>query len=312
MDYEVLKTILCVLEKIKYKADLTPQPTKEEIKEKRERKEELEKKLKEIKEKMEKNRDIATQALGVVGLPLLLNQINALKLELLEGKRVSLNNEDIARCGINFEDDFKNLLKKIKKEYGIIINFVEVIGDKQKYCEIALPKDFDERYEKIKNELSKKIEKYEKEIEEKASYEQRKTLQSIHLIAETIAIDRCETIFLVLDGLFDKPIRFAVKNKRTGDLTTIAKLFKIASPGNAPGKRVNYERKVVDNINNGLFKKRRIKEYLKANNLKKPTLVKKAENGDYLALTGEVPVQTGTISNTVPPQHLSLYIDKTI
>jgi hypothetical protein len=155
MDYEILKTILCLLEKIKYKADLTPQPTEEEIKKKKKRKEELEKKLKEIKERVEKNRDIATQALGVISLPLLLNQINTLKFELLEGKKVFLTQEDIARCGINFEDDFKNLLKKIKKEYRLIIDFIEVIGDKQKYYEIALPKDFDERCPKILQKFRK-------------------------------------------------------------------------------------------------------------------------------------------------------------
>jgi hypothetical protein len=182
MDYEILKTILCLLEKIKYKADLTPQPTEEEIKEKKKRKEELEKKLKEIKERVEKNRDIATQALGVITLPLLSNQINTLKFELLEGKKIFLTQEDITRCGINFEDDFKNLLKKIKKDYGIIIDFREVIGDKQKYYEIALPKDFDKRYAKILQKLRKLLSKVapkESEKKEKEKGKEKKSLRDM-------------------------------------------------------------------------------------------------------------------------------------
>jgi len=317
MTYEVLKTIICVLEKIKYKADLTPQPTEEEIKEKRKRKEKLEKNLREIKEKMGKNRDIATQALGLTGLSLLLNQINALKFELLEGKKVFLNKEDIVRCGINFEDDLKNLLKKIKKEHGIIIDFREVIGDKPKYYEIALPKDFDKRYEKIKNELGKKIEKHEKEIkkeikkEEGVFYEQGKTLRSIHLITKSIVIERCETIFLVLDEHFETPIRCAVWNKRTGELTYIAKLYNIAYFVNVPGKEVEYDKRVADSINNGLFKKRRIAEYMKTNKLKKPTLVKKSETNNYLVQSGDVSIITNIINNVVPSQYRSIYIDKT-
>jgi hypothetical protein len=170
MDYEILKTILCLLEKIKYKADLTPQPTEEEIKEKKKRKEKLEKDLKELKE-VEK--DVITQALGLVTRYLLLNQINTLKFELLEGKKVFLTQEDIAKCKINFEDDFKNLLKKIKKEYGIIIDCREVIGDKQKYYEIALPKDFDKRYAKILQKLRKLLSKVAPKESEKKEKEKK-------------------------------------------------------------------------------------------------------------------------------------------
>jgi hypothetical protein len=148
-------------------------------------------------------------------------------------------------------------------------------------------------------------------ISELRPYERRETLQSIHLITETIAIEKCETIFLVLDEHFEMPIRCAVWNKRTGKLAYIAKLYNIAYFVNAPGKKVEYDKRWADNINNGLFKIRRVAEYMKKNKLKKPTLVKKAEKGNYLVLSDEIPVKIGTIQTIVPPQYKSLYIDKT-
>jgi len=151
-----------------------------------------------------------------------------------------------------------------------------------------------------------------KEGGRKESYIEGKTLQSIHLITESIVIEKCKTIFLVLDEHFEMPIRCAVWNKRTGELTYIAKLYNIAYVANVPGKMVEYDKRLADNINNGLFKKRRIAEYMKLNKLKKPTLVQKAEDGNYLALRDEIPVKIGTIQTIVPPQYRSLYIDKTI
>jgi hypothetical protein len=146
---------------------------------------------------------------------------------------------------------------------------------------------------------------------ETSGVEKGKTLQSIHLIVNTIVLDRCETIFLVLDEHFETPIRFVVKNKNTGELTAIAKLFRLVSPGNTP---MNYEKRLADNINNGLFRRKRIMEYLEKNKLRKPTLVKKkkSKEGEYLVLADEVPIYTGTISNIVPPQYRQFYIDKTV
>jgi hypothetical protein len=150
-----------------------------------------------------------------------------------------------------------------------------------------------------------------KEGGRKESYIEGKTLQSIHLITESIVIEKCKTIFLVLDERFEMPIRCAVWNKRTGELTYIAKLYNIAYVANVPGKMVEYDKRLADNINNGLFRKRRVADYMKRNKLKKPTLVKKSETGNYLVQSGEVPIKIGIIKNVVPPQHLSLYIDKT-
>jgi hypothetical protein len=65
----------------------------------------------------------------------------------------------MTKCRINFEDDLKNLLKKLKKEYGIIIDFREVSKDKQNCYEIALPKDFDKKYKKIQGNLRKILSK---------------------------------------------------------------------------------------------------------------------------------------------------------
>jgi hypothetical protein len=149
--------------------------------------------------------------------------------------------------------------------------------------------------------------------EKEIPYGRRKTLQSIHLITETIAIERCNTIFLVLDEHFEMPIRCAVWNKRTGELTSVAKLYNIAYFVNAPGKMVKYDKRLADNINNGLFKKRMVAKYMKTNKLEKPTLVQKqkSEKGNILVLKNEIPVKTGLIKHDVPLQYQSLYIDKT-
>lgn len=165
MTDEVVKIILCTLEKIKYKVDLTPEPTKEEIKERKQKKEELEKMREEIERKKHEDKDIATQAFAVMGELSILAQRNSLNFELLEGKKVCLYGEDIVECRINFEDDLKNLLKKFKEEYGIIIDFREIGKKKHCYYEIALPKDFNKRCKEIQNKLKKVLSKVkEKEV----------------------------------------------------------------------------------------------------------------------------------------------------
>jgi len=117
-------------------------------------------------------------------------------------------------------------------------------------------------------------------------------------------------IFLVLDERFEIPIRCAVKNKR-GEETYIKKLYNIAYIVNVPGKRVDYNRNLANDINNGLFRRRQIVKYMKTNKLKKPTLIQKSEDGDYLVLKNEIPVKTGLVNHNVPVQYQSLYIDKT-
>lgn len=133
-------------------------------------------------------------------------------------------------------------------------------------------------------------------------------LKSIYLITERLE-ESPPTIFLVLDEYFEMPIRCAIKNKM-GEPTYIKKLYNIAYFVDAPDKKVNYNKNIANNINNGLFRKRSVEKYMKTNKFKKPTLVQKSENGT-LVLKNEIPVKTGLIKNDVPLQHQSLYLDKT-
>jgi len=135
---------------------------------------------------------------------------------------------------------------------------------------------------------------------------QENHLKSLHLVAHSL--EPKDVIFLVLDGLYDKPIRCSVKNK-SGYPTYIKKLYDIAYIVNVPGKRVDYDKRLADCINNGLFRKKRVRNYMKTNKLKKPTLVQKSDD-NTLVLKGEVPVKTELVKN-IPYQHQSLYIDKT-
>ena len=136
----------------------------------------------------------------------------------------------------------------------------------------------------------------------------KNSLKSIHLISHSL--EPQTVIFLVLDERFEIPIRCAVKNKR-GEETYIKKLYNVAYIVNVPGKRVDYNRNLANDINNGLFRRRQIVKYMKTNKLKKPTLIQKSEDGDYLVLKNEIPVKTGLVNHNVPVQYQSLYIDKT-
>ena len=133
-------------------------------------------------------------------------------------------------------------------------------------------------------------------------------LKSIHLLVNQLG--REDIIFMVLDGQFSMPVRFGGKN-RDGQSTAIKKLYNIAYFASAPNKRVDYDENTADNINNGLFKNKQIKKYMGTNRLKKPTLVKKSEDGQILVLKNEIEIKTGLIKNEVPSQFQYLYIDKT-
>lgn len=133
-------------------------------------------------------------------------------------------------------------------------------------------------------------------------------LRSIILLGNSLM--PTDKIFLVLDENYKMPIRCAVKNRK-GNETYIKKLYKIAYLANAPGTMVAYDKNLANNINNGLFRKRLVSKYMKTNKLKKPTIVKKSENGKYLVLSNEILVKTGLIKNEVPSKHQYLYIDKT-
>lgn len=133
-------------------------------------------------------------------------------------------------------------------------------------------------------------------------------LESIILISESIVLK--DNLWIVLNKEFQRPIRCSTKNVKGGD-SYIKKLHNIAYPGNAPGKSVSYDRNVATSINNALFRLVGIREYMKKNSLKKPTLVQKSENEDLLVLAHETIVEVGTIDTKVPPQFKNLYIDKT-
>ena len=152
------------------------------------------------------------------------------------------------------------------------------------------------------------IQELSKEEVEKQIPQLKNSLKSIHLISHSL--EPQTVIFLVLDERFEIPIRCAVKNKR-GEETYIKKLYNIAYIVNVPGKRVDYNRNLANDINNGLFRRRQIVKYMKTNKLKKPTLIQKSEDGDYLVLKNEIPVKTGLVNHNVPVQYQSLYIDKT-
>lgn len=131
-------------------------------------------------------------------------------------------------------------------------------------------------------------------------------LKSLHLI--THSLEPKDAIFLVLDKHYDTPIRCSIKNKK-GYPAYVKKLYDIAYIVNAPGKRVNYDKNLADSINNALFRIKQIKNYIKTNKLRKPTLVQKSED-NTLVLKNEVPVKTELVKN-IPYQYQSLYIDKT-
>jgi hypothetical protein len=170
--------------------------------------------------------------------------------------------------------------------------------------------------EPIEPKFSQLCKDYEKSVEEKPQDNQisqnrqikpENQLKSIDLI--TASIEPKDVIFLVLDNLFDRPTRFRVVNDK-GEITYIKKLYNIAYVVNAPGKKVEYDKSLASNINNGLFKRKNISEYMKTNELKKPTLVQRSEDKKYLVLKNDIPIKRMKIGD-VPSQHQSLYIDKT-
>lgn len=140
--------------------------------------------------------------------------------------------------------------------------------------------------------------------------EQKKpaTLQSIQLV--TASLEPTTVIFLVIDGNFRQPSRCTIKNE-VGKLTYIKKLYDIAYIVDVPGKKVAYDEGLADNINNGLFKRRMIKNYMRTNGIrKKPTLVQKSEDKKTLVLKNEIQVETMLVKN-IPVQFQYLYKDKT-
>lgn len=135
----------------------------------------------------------------------------------------------------------------------------------------------------------------------------KKYPKSIYLISTSL--EPQDAVWLVFEEKFEMPKRFAVWNKK-GEATAVKKLYDIAYEWDVPNKMINYDERVADNINNGLFKNRWVAKYMKTNKLEKPTLVQKSEKGT-LVLKNEIPVKTGLTKNVVPLQYQSLYTDKT-
>ena len=210
----------------------------------------------------------------------------------------------------------------ISKEYNAwlkeITSFDEIgVLDNQGIdFSMSNPSPSDGEFEKIADNTIKILDFLENYIDQTTpALSQNKYLKSIYLITPSVALS--EVIFLVLDEYFDLPIRFATANKK-GDPTSIKKLHDIAYsfysadsyPPDGLGKKVDYSKRLADNINNGLFKKRAVKAYMETNKLKKPTLVKMSEDKKILVLTNNTPVKTSTIKK-VPLQFQSLYMDQT-
>lgn len=200
--------------------------------------------------------------------------------------------------------DYKDYkLEEIKKTCNTIIDdLTELVRDETKIFE---EKVVSQKLDRPSGTLATQISVKDQEIRA----QDKNCLKSIHLITD--CFEPSSVIFLVLDERFEMPIRCATHNNM-GQIAYIKRLYDIAySYGNAPGKRVNYNGNLAGDINNGLFKRRRVAEYMKTNKFRKPTLVQKSENGEYLVLKNEILVKTGLVKHNVPLQYQSLYIDKT-
>lgn len=158
----------------------------------------------------------------------------------------------------------------------------------------------------IRSKFDEVYKEYEENSNKKIS-QNILSLKSLYLI--TRSLECFNTIFLVLDEHFEFPDRCEIK-KGNESVTYIKKLYDVAYFVDAPGKRVDYDKNLADNINNGLFKRKSVASYIKTNKFSKPTLVQKSNN-NTLVLKNEIIVKTGLIKNIVPVQYQSLYIDKT-
>jgi len=158
------------------------------------------------------------------------------------------------------------------------------------------------------SQLCKKYKEATEDLVNKDPKTDKSNLQSIQLV--TRSLEPSDVIFLVLDRNFHLAIRCAVKNTK-GEPTYIKKLYDIAYLADAPGKRVDYNKRLADNINNGLFRKRPIAKYMRTNKFQKPTLVQKSEDKKRVVLKNEIHIETLLIKN-IPTQLQYLYKDKTM
>lgn len=111
-------------------------------------------------------------------------------------------------------------------------------------------------------------------------------LKSMYLVGDSAR--PVEIISLVLDEKYENPIRFVVKNKR-GRETVMKKLYDIIYQYqfNIPDKKgVAYDERLAKSINNDLFKKPKVADYIKSNHFGKPKIVTKSPNGTLMLVGG--------------------------
>lgn len=140
----------------------------------------------------------------------------------------------------------------------------------------------------------------------KEQEEGRQYLKTIHLVTNSVSAK--DVIFLVLNEQYDMPFRFSAKNPK-GEDSAIKLLHNIAYIVDAPRKKVSYSERTADNINNGIFRNRSVKKYMETNKLKKPTLVRKSEDGQILVLGNGIHIET-ILTNKIPMQYQNRYMDK--
>jgi hypothetical protein len=136
-------------------------------------------------------------------------------------------------------------------------------------------------------------------------------LKSISLVTQKLALNCCHFIFIVLDGRYDKPVKFNVKNNK-GEETAVAKLYRLSycRMADFPENHLDYDWNIADSINNGLFKNPFVKDYIKSNGFKKPTLVKKSDDKKELVLNDKIGIERELVKD-IKDQYRYLYSDKT-
>lgn len=138
MEDEAKKVILCVLERIKYKADLTPDNPSEEVK-------------KDLKIKKESLEELAKEEKETITAPKITDYQRELKW--LNGKQIIFTyQQDGLACNLT-GNEFVSVLDKLR-EMGAIKDFRKIENSSPINYKLLLPKDFNKRYQKIKNELT--------------------------------------------------------------------------------------------------------------------------------------------------------------
>jgi hypothetical protein len=136
MEKESKKLLLCVLKNIKYKADLTPKDSLEDIEIK-----------KEVLRRVKKSRE------GIVESSK--REANYF-FPFLLGKRIRLDGLNLNKCGLNFNMETENLLK-VLKEKRVLKNFKLIINETGKgdgnFFELILSDKFDEIYRRLSHTL---------------------------------------------------------------------------------------------------------------------------------------------------------------